>query len=257
MELNKIYNEDLFVTMNRMVDEGVKADVILTSPPYNNSRPSNSERALKEHESRYDIHLDNMDNEQYTKWTCHIFNMYDQILSENGVILYNMSYGSENVDIMYLTIASIIQNTNFCCADCITWKKKSALPNNTSSNKLTRITENIFVFVRRNEFKTFNSNKSVTSENSRGQKYYENIFNYIEARNNDGSCKLNKATYSSELCEKLLGIYAQPNSVVYDSFMGTGTTAVACKRLGHTYLGSELSNGQCEFANERLNKVGD
>lgn len=61
-------------------------------------------------------------------------------------------------------------------------KKKSALPNNVSHNKLTRICEFVFVFCRKNEYKTFVANKQVKSQSKTGQKYYENIFNFIEAK---------------------------------------------------------------------------
>ena len=81
---------------------------------------------------------------------------------------------------------------------------------------------------------------------------YENIYNIIEAPNNDGACPFNKATYSSELCEKLLQLYAPFGGVVYDPFMGSGTTAVACKRMGLHYLGSEISKNQVEWARKRL-----
>ena len=47
------------------------------------------------------------------------------------------------------------------------------------------------------------------------------MYNYIEAANNDGANKLNKATFSTELVLKLLNMYATKDSVVYDSFMGT------------------------------------
>lgn len=40
--------------------------------------------------------------------------------------------------------------------------------------------------------------------------------------------------------------------VVYDSFMGTGTTAVAAKRLGLKYIGSEISKNQCDYAEKRI-----
>lgn len=96
-------------------------------------------------------------------------------------------------------------------------EKSSALPNNTSKNKLTRICEFVYVFVRKSELKTFNTNKRVKSVSSRGQSYYENVFNLIEARNNDGSNNLNKATFSSELVLKLLDIY-YTGGVVYDPF---------------------------------------
>lgn len=254
------YNENCFDTMNRMNDKGYKVDIVLTSPPYNTGRVSNSERSLNNYEARYDIHLDNMTDEEYCDWTIDLFNHYDKVLNKNGVILYNISYGSESPYVMWLAMADIIRKTNFMIADCIIWKKKSALPNNVSKNKLTRITEFVFVICRKDEFKTFNANKQIKSYSKTGQAYYENVFNFIEAANNDGSCKLNKATYSSELCEKLLNIYANENSVIYDSFMGTGTTAVACKKFNNfenniVCIGSELSETQIEFSKERISKI--
>lgn len=246
----KIYNEDCFKTMSRNNVEGV--DIILTSPPYNTGRTSQTQRSINNYENRYDVHLDNMTDAQYLEWSINLFNNYDKILVKNGVILYNLSYGNENPNLMWLVISEIINKTNFMVADCIVWKKKSALPNNVSPNKLTRITEFVFVFCRKQEYKTFNANKKVKSISEKGQKYYENIFNFVEAKNNDIACSLNKATYSSELCEKLLNIYAKPNMIVYDSFMGTGTTAVACKKLKLNCIGSEISKAQCEFAKNRL-----
>lgn len=260
MELNKIYNEDCFVTMGNMVEEGVKCDLILTSPPYNTGRVSSNQKWRNEYQGKYDIHVDNMTQEEYIEWTLKLFDNFDKILNKNGVILYNMSYGSDNtmniasVGLMWLVIAEIIKKSNFIVVDRIIWKKKSALPNNTSSNKLTRIVEDVFVICRKSEIKTFNANKKVTSirQDRPTQKYYENIFNFIEAKNNDGSCPYNKATFSTDLCSQLLDIYALDNATVYDPFMGTGTTAVACKIKGCTYIGSEISEKQCEWANNRL-----
>ena len=255
----KIFNEDCMTTMQRMIRGGYsEVDTILTSPPYNNSRVVHTERGMKNLECRYDSYDDNMSNEEYSNWTVKLFNLFDKILKPNGKILYNISYGSENNECMWLTIADIIRNTNFTIADSVIWKKKSALPNNVSPNKLTRITEYVFVFCRKNEYKTFGTNKKIKSISEKtGQKFYENTFNFIEAKNNDGACKLNKATYSSDLCEQLLEIYTPENSVVYDPFNGTGTTGVACARKGMKwYFGSELSADQCAYSKERIDKEG-
>lgn len=156
---------------------------------------------------------------------------------------------------MFLAVADVIKRTPFTLADTIVWKKKNAFPNSCSSNKLTRITEFVFVFCRETEMKTFNCNKEVVSIRKTGQKMYNNVFNFIEAPNNDGSCELNKATFSSEFVRKLLEIYATKESIVYDAFMGTGTTAVACKAYGCKCIGSEISAKQVEYAKERLSKV--
>lgn len=253
-------NEDCFVTMGQMMANGTKVGIILTSPPYATSRSNvRTKKALETYNSRYDICLDNMDEDQYVDWTIDLFNHFNTVLDKNGVILYNISYGSENPNAMWRIPGSIIENTDFMIADCIVWKKKSALPNNVSHNKLTRITEFVYVICRKDEFKTFNANKQITKIGKNGQKYYENMFNFIEAPNNDGPCDLNKATYSSDLCLQLLNIYAKEDSVVYDPFMGTGTTAIACHKFNPNdnmhCIGSELSEKQVEYSEERLRKL--
>jgi len=40
--------------------------------------------------------------------------------------------------------------------------------------------------------------------------------------------------------------------IVLDPFMGSGTTALAAKRLGRNYIGIELSPDYCEQAKERI-----
>ena len=86
------------------------------------------------------------------------------------------------------------------------------------------------------------------------QPFYSVLYNFIEADNNDFANDLNKATFSTEFVIKLLEMYGKRNEdfVVYDSFMGTGTTAVACKMYGVSCFGSEISKNQCEYAENRL-----
>jgi site-specific DNA-methyltransferase (adenine-specific) len=240
--MNKIFNEDCLLTMNREELQS-NVDLIITSPPYNTSRVGASDK----YSSRYDKYQDKMSDSQYCDWTVDIFNNYDKVLKKDGCVLYNLSYSSENPQLIWLVIADIIKRTNFTTADTIIWKKSNAIPNNVSKNKLTRIIEYVFVFCRKSEFKTFNANKKITGRIERtGQANYENIYNFIEAKNNDGSNPLNKATFSTELVKKLLNIYALPNSLVYDNFIGIGTTAKACLELGHGYVGSEISQSQIE-----------
>lgn len=256
--VDNIFNVDCIEFMK---DLKVKVDCVITSPPYNTGRPSTSERSRNNREGRYDVHLDTKSPEEYIEWTLELFNLFDKILNENGVVLYNVSYSSDgsvnnkNCDLVWRVISHIIEDTNFTVADRIIWKKSSALPNNVSPNKLTRICEDVFVFCRKSEYKTFNCNKEIASESSKGQKYYKNYFNFIEAKNNDGSCNLNKATYSSDLVTRLLSLYCKKGDIIFDPFMGTGTTAVGAKELSMHYIGTEISEAQCKYARERLMEV--
>ena len=248
--MNKLFNEDLFETTNRNELQN-KIDLIITSPPYNTSRVGASDK----YSSRYDMFEDYKSDDEYIDWTIKVFNALDTVLKENGSILYNISYSSENAHLIWLVIADIIRKTKFTTADCIIWKKHTALPNNVSKNKLTRIIEYVFVFVRKSEFKTFNANKKTTGKfRKTGQPNYENIYNFFEAKNNNGSTELNKATFSSDFVCRLLDIYAKPNSLIYDPFMGTGSTAVGCLKRDMMYVGSEISTQQCSFAEQRIQK---
>lgn len=256
-----IHNEDCFYTMKNIPNG--KIDVVLTSPFYNTNKKAGKNKTLQNTTVkdgdydyvRYDTHVDAMTNAEYCDFTVRLFNEFDRILNVNGCVLYNISYGSENTEGMFLAVNDILCKTNFTIADTIVWKKSNAFPNSCSPNKLTRITEFVFVFCRKNESKTFHCNKRLTSYRKTGQPAYENVYNFIEAKNNDGSCPYNKATFSSELCEKLLSLYGRSNGWVYDPFMGTGTTAVACKKMGLNCIGSEISENQCEWAKNRINEV--
>lgn len=238
--MNKIFNENCLETMQRPELAG-KVDLVITSPPYNTSRVGASDK----YNSRYDTYQDFKSDQDYIDWTVDIFNGYDRVLRKDGCVLYNISYSSENTHLIWLVIADVIRRTNFTTADCIIWKKSNALPNNRSKNKLTRIIEYVFVFVRKCELKTFDTNKKVMSVIEKtGQANYENVYNFFEAKNNDGSNNLNKATFSTDFVKKLIEIYAKPNSLIYDSFMGIGTTAKGCVETKNNYVGSELSEAQ-------------
>lgn len=248
MQLNVIYNEDCLVTMRNRIDKN-SIDVVLTSPPYNTSRASSKSDPYS---FRYDSYSDSLSDDEYTDFICKCFYGYDLILKENGCVLFNVSYSSENTTLIWNLISDIQRRTNFSVADCIVWKKKCAIPNNVSPNKLTRICEFVFVLCRDNEIGTFFMNKQVDSISKKGQNIYENVFNFIDAANNDGACELNKATFSTEFVRKLLLMYAKEGAVIYDSFMGTGTTAIGAIKEKMSYMGSELSITQCEYANKRI-----
>ena len=247
--INKIHTENCIETMQRLAQSAPIIDLILTSPPYNTSRVGASDR----YNSRYDTFEDFKSDEDYIIWTVKNFKWYDAILKKEGCVLYNMSYSSENASLIWLVVAAIIQQTNFTTADCIVWKKNSAIPNNRSKNKLTRICEWVFVFTRKSDIETFYCNKQVVSTIEKtGQANFENLFNFIEAENNDGSVDINKATFSTVFARKLLMMYSDVGFNVYDSFMGTGTTAEACIVEKRNYICSELSEEQCKYAEKRL-----
>ena len=242
-----ILNEDCILTMSNLEDNSI--DVILTSPPYNMTKRKGGYADT----GRYDIYEDWKTEKDYIDWMIDIFNHFDKILVPNGIVLFNLNYSIENPILPYKVVCHIDEKTSFTVVDTIVWKKKSGLPFPANSRRLSRIFENVFVIVRKTEVNSFNTNRKVKSISEKtGQKYYEIKYNFIEANNNDGKCELNQATFSTDLCKQLLSIYATNNSTVYDPFIGTGTTAVACKQMNLNCIGSEISKQQVEYARRRI-----
>lgn len=254
--MTRIFNCDCMQLM-RSIPEG-EVHIILTSPPYNTNKKTGTQQP-KDGKSfpyvRYDMPMDNMSNEEYTLFVQNCFTQFGRILAPDGCVLWNANYGANNTEALFLSIAAVLKNTPFTIADVICWKKPHAVPNNMSHNRLTRIWEPVFVIVRKEEADTFYCSKKIASVRKTGQKNYENVRNFIEACNNDGVCKLNRSTFSSELCEKLLRLYGHEGMLVYDPFMGTGTTGLAAQRLDMEFIGSEISPAQCEYAAKRLNAI--
>lgn len=254
MKKNVIYNQCCIGFMNTKSEYHEQVDLVLTSPPYNTTTRKGRTDPLN---NRYaTFNEDNKTDEEYIQWTIDVFKGYEKILKPNGVVLYNLSYSSEKPSLMWQLISRVMDGTEFMIADTIVWKKSMALPNNVSHNKLTRICEFIFVFVRKTERDTFFMNKNVVSVNTKTkQSFYSNEFNYIQAKNNDGSNPLNKATFSTELVTHLLKLYAKKGFLVYDSFMGIGTTAKGCTSLGIDWIGTELSIEQIDFFNSQMIQI--
>lgn len=250
VKLNTFFNEDCLETIKNIEPNSINC--VLTSPPYNMTKRKGG---YADKQPRYDEYQDWKSEKEYNDWTVSIFQELDKILIKNGVILYNFSYSIENPALPYTLISAIISQTKFTVADTIIWKKSNSIPHPASYNRLNRIVEFVFVIVRKKELKTFSCNKKITKTSPKGQNYYEIIDNFITAKNNDESTDVNKATYSTEFCIKLLNIYTKEGDIIYDPFMGTGTTGVACKMINRNFIGSEISSSQVEYSNQRMKKI--
>ena len=245
---NTLYIGDCIKIMQTLEPESV--DLILTSPPYN---LTSRKGGWGDKTTRYDVYTDWMTESEYLDWMIEVFNNFNKVLSKKGVVLFNFSYSIENPGMPYKLVNEILTKTNFNIVDTIIWKKDNAMPHPANKYRLNRICEFIFVFVKKGQENDFNINKKVKSISEKtGQKYYEIVYNYFEAKNNDGVNELNKATFSMEMVEKLLNIYALPDSTVFDPFMGTGTTGIVCEQMNLNFIGSEISEKQVEYAQKRF-----
>ncbi len=55
-----------------------------------------------------------------------------------------------------------------------------------------------------------------------------------------------------KIIERIIKTSSKQNQIILDPFMGSGTTAVACKQLGRNFIGFEISQEYVDIANKRL-----
>lgn len=238
-----LINSDTLVGLNELVVERVEVDFILTSPPYNAHRTDFYMGSDKINDSK--------SNEEHKSWIVEQFKEYEKVLKKGGVIIYNMNYMSSlknNVSNLYRIMNQVEDETDFIIIDVICWKKINGTPSREA--RLTRVWEHVFIFIRKSEWKDFHTkyNKVLVGKP-----------NFIEAPNNDFVNDINKACFSSRMVEQLLRLYdANEESIVLDNFMGTGTTAIGCEKIGCSSIGIELDRETYMFSKERIREyIGD
>lgn len=60
-------------------------------------------------------------------------------------------------------------------------------------------------------------------------------------------------TMPVEVMEKIVGVLPKGNTII-DPFMGSGTTGIACAKLGYDFIGIELDESYFNLAKSRINE---
>ena len=56
-----------------------------------------------------------------------------------------------------------------------------------------------------------------------------------------------------DITEKIIRNSSQEGQIVFDPFMGSGTTGIACKNLNRDFIGCEIDKNYFTIAEERIN----
>ncbi|OYT70366.1 MAG: site-specific DNA-methyltransferase [Chloracidobacterium sp. CP2_5A] len=64
-----------------------------------------------------------------------------------------------------------------------------------------------------------------------------------------------RAVFPEALAKEFIRLLTHPGDVVVDPFLGSGTTAVAAKKLGRHYLGIDINPDYCVYARDRVSRA--
>ena len=247
INLNQIYNESCLETLKRIPDNFV--NVVITSPPYNmNLRIRKGEycsrQIVKEISTKYDGFSDNMPIEEYNRFHTEVLR---ELLRVSNLVFYNIQIVTGSKRSIFKMIGEFSENLK----DIIVWDKKHAEPS-IQAQVLNRRSELILVFEKdypiSRQFRSAVFNRGTLSD----------IWQIGKNRNKKKTDdKSHGASFPEELVATILNNFSKTNDVIYDPFMGTGTTAVVAKKLNRRFIGSEILKDYCKTAQKRLKEVGD
>lgn len=268
MEINKIYNESCLDTMSRMTDESI--DLTLTSPPYDDLRTYNKFLSGNKTEyNGYSFPFEDIAKELY------------RITKQGGVVVWVVgdatNKGSETGT--SFRQALFFKECGFDLFDTMIYQKTGTpFP---QKDRYNQIFEYMFVFSK-GKPNTFNPimKKNVTAGAVRNSRKFRNAdgdmipgfngkpVNEWGVENNiwlirNGMYKSSKdivafehpAIFPEELALKHIISWTNVSDVIYDPFMGSGTTAKCSIQLKRNWIGSEISLEYVDIINRRISDV--
>ena len=226
LELDKIYNMDCLDGMRLMKEQGIKVDCVITDPPYLIGYKTNS-RKDKSHKFCNVIKNDN--NPQLIKDLIPL--LYDVMKDDTPLYMFS---GSDHIDFFLQEVKRF-----FTVKNIIVWDKCGHTMGDLEAQ-----------YGKGYEFIIYaNKGRAVFNDD------VKRPVDIIRVARVTGNEQIHQNQKPVDLIAKILNIHSKENDLVFDPFIGSGTTAVACHKLKRHYIGFELDKEYFDLANERLDKV--
>lgn len=253
IEINKNYNESNLETMARMPDNFI--DLTVTSPPYDN---------LREYKG-YSFPFEEIANELY------------RVTKKGGVIVWVVGDATMNGSESGTSFkqALYFMSIGFNLHDTMIYQKVNYVP--LTHNRYEQSFEFMFIFSK-GKPNTFNPIKIPCKQAGKIEKYglerrqnhgskhamrlyaetefkatndtkiAPNIFAYTLGREKTG----HPAPFPEDLANDQINTWSNEGDLIYDPFMGSGTTAKMAIKNNRNWIGSEISEEYCSIIEQRV-----
>lgn len=239
--INTIFNEDCLQTLDRMEDGYI--DLTITSPPYNV-------------DLKYDQYCDKLEYESYICWLSEIFDKIYSKTKLGGRCVINIGDQKNGQIPLHSDVIQLMIKIGWLPFTIILWDKQNCKSRTAwgsymlpSQPSFPRPFEYILVFAK--EFLKLQNKGQTDLKRQEFIDWSLGIWRF-----NPETKKIrHPAPFPIELPQRCMKMLSWIDSIVYDPFMGSGTTAIACKLNQRIYIGSEISKDYCDIANERIQKI--
>ncbi|MEJ2103776.1 MAG: site-specific DNA-methyltransferase [Ignavibacteriaceae bacterium] len=247
--INKVINQDIFDAVNYLPENFV--DLLFIDPPYNMTKKFNL------------VSFKGMENTEYENWLDSWLSKLIKILKPDSSIYICGDWKSSS---------SIFRvgSKYFQVRNRITWEREKG---RGAHKNWKNCSEDIWFFTNSNKF-TFNVNDvklrrkvlapyrdrnknpkdwKISNDGNFRDTFPSNIWNDISIpfwsmpENTE-----HPAQKPEKLLAKLILASTNKGDLVFDPFLGSGTTAVVAKKIGRNYSGVEIDSYYCTLAEKRL-----
>ena len=260
--MTRLINDDCLKAMDKLIKEGIRVDLTVTSPPYDNLRTYNDTLVWNE-----DI------------WKSVLDRLF-KITNDGGVVVWIVNdatiKGSESGTSFKQALYA--KEIGFNLHDTMIYKKNKFSPYDPRNKRYKQQFEYMFVFSK-GKIRIYNPIKDIPNK-YKGLKFkgrhgrtnkdnirkpsseYKTIGDFQDRSNiwdctQEGNISNHPAPFPLQIARDHILSWSNEGDLVLDCFMGSGTTGVACKNLNRNFIGIELDDKYFKICEDRINKPKD
>lgn len=270
MKTNVVYNADCLGVLRELPANSI--DLVMTSPPYADSRKN----------TYGGIHPD-----KYVEWFMPVADQLMRVLKPTGSFVLNIKErvvrGQRHTYVIELILQ--MKNRGWLWIEEYCWHKKNCYPGKWN-NRFRDAWERCLHFTKQRHFKMYQDSVRVPvgswakkrlaklsdtdrrRDNSKTRSGFgKNVSNWVGRElvyptnvihlATECSYKNHSAVFPVELPWWFINLFTSVGDVVLDPFLGSGTSAIAAKRLNRQYIGIEINKEYCQFAETNLANLND
>lgn len=218
--------------------ESSSISCIVTSPPYNKKgltgkiKPGN--QIWKKFNIDYNSYDDNLSEDEYHHWMIEILNEMYRIIKPDGSIFFN--HKPRRHDNKSYLPTDFISKSNLNLYQLIIWDRLSSP--NIRKDILLPCTEHIY-WLTKSKPKVFKDNLD--------KEFHSEVWKISPEKNTK-----HPAPFPQKLVENCILLSTIEGDLVFDPFLGSGTTAISSKKLKRDFIGVEIDETYFKLTQERL-----
>lgn len=224
----ELHNEDCFDTISKLPNESV--DLILTDIPYCVSMDNNFQ-TMKDRKGRNGIDFGEWDK----TFDVRQLGLLTRVLKPNGSVVIFHSFEQ------YSDVRCAMENAGLVCKDKILWQKTNPMPRNRDRRYICDCEIASWYTFPKAKW-TFNRQNDT----------YESMVMQYPSESGSAFKRYHPTQKNVKLMQKLVQIHSNEGGVVFDPFMGSGTTGVACVSTNRDFIGVEVDKKYFDTATKRI-----